>query len=101
MTALTATFSAVIVRTFTGSTPMSWSGAMPAQSSMDRTRSGVGAMIGRPSVQERDANRSLAAISSATTWVLGVTKPGYLRGPARRIGEGSGRARGQPGQTEV
>ena len=51
ITALTASFSAVTARPRTGSTPISWSGGIIAQSRQARTASSVGGTIGRPSVQ--------------------------------------------------
>ena len=51
MTALMASFSAVIGSARTGSMPMSWSGGIIAQSRQASTASAVGGTIGRPSVQ--------------------------------------------------
>ena len=51
MTALMASFSAVIGWARTGSMPMSWSGAMPAHSRQASTAACVGGTTGRPSVQ--------------------------------------------------
>ena len=51
MTALTASFSALMARWRTGSTPISCSGGIIAHSRHARTASSVGGTIGRPSVQ--------------------------------------------------
>ena len=51
MTALTASFSAVIGCARTGSMPISWSGGMPAHSRQASTAACVGGTTGRPSVQ--------------------------------------------------
>ena len=51
MTALTASFSAVMGCSRTGSTAMSWSGAIPAHSRHAATASSVGGTTGSPSVQ--------------------------------------------------
>ena len=53
MTELTATFSAVMTRPFVGSVPSMSDGLLPAASRNSATNSGVGGMIGRPSVQPR------------------------------------------------
>ena len=65
-TALMATFSARSARCFTGSTPTTWSGGLPAQASMASTRSGVGATTGSPSVQPRSRNSSWTPSSSTS-----------------------------------
>ena len=69
ITALTAAFSAVIARRRTVSTPSTWPGAMTAASTAAATRSGVGGVIGRPSVQPRASNRARAASSPSTEWI--------------------------------
>src|SRR5579883_1455897 len=51
ITALIASFSAVIAMPRTGSMPISWSGGIITQSRQARTASSVGGTIGRPSVQ--------------------------------------------------
>ena len=51
ITALIASFSAVIASPRTGSMPISWSGGIITQSRQARTASSVGGTIGRPSVQ--------------------------------------------------
>ena len=54
ITALMATFSAVIARWSTGSMPTRWSGGSPAHSRPAVTASPVGGTIGSPSVQPRE-----------------------------------------------
>ena len=51
MTALMASFSAVIGCSRTGSMPMSWSGGIMAHSRQASTAASVGGTTGRPSVQ--------------------------------------------------
>jgi hypothetical protein len=53
ITALTASFSAVIGCSRTGSMPISWSGGMPAHSRQASTAVSVGGTTGRPSVHPR------------------------------------------------
>ena len=66
ITALTASFSALIARWRTGSTPMSWPGGMPTHSRHACTAAGVGGTTGRPSVQPRLWKNSCAAARSST-----------------------------------
>ena len=51
ITALIASFSAVIASPRTGSMPISWPGGIMTQSRQAWTASGVGGTIGSPSVQ--------------------------------------------------
>ncbi len=63
MTALTASFSAVMGVARTGSMPSNWSGGIIAQSRQACTASAVGGTIGNPSVQP------LAWYSSCAAWM--------------------------------
>ena len=67
ITAFTATFSAVMTRPRTGSTPRIDSGSSSASSRLRRTSSGVGGTIGSPSVQPLRPKSSLASKASATS----------------------------------
>ena len=67
MTALIASFSAVIGMARTGSMPSNWSGGVIAQSRQACTASGVGGTIGRPSVQPLAWYSSWAAWMSSTS----------------------------------
>src|SRR5438445_688972 len=69
ITAFTATFSAVIARPRTGSTPRIRSGSSSAAWSAARTSSGVGGTMGSPSVHPFRPNSSLASKPSATSKV--------------------------------
>ena len=51
ITALIASFSAVMARPRTGSMPISWSGGIITHSRQASTASRVGGTMGRPSVQ--------------------------------------------------
>ena len=67
MTALIASFSAVIGTARTGSMPSSWSGGVIAQSRQAATASAVGGTIGSPSVQPLAWYSSWAAWMSSTS----------------------------------
>jgi hypothetical protein len=67
ITAAIATFSAVMRRRRTGSTPTTSAGPNPLASTKRRTRSSVGGTIGRPSVQPLRWNSSFASWRSATS----------------------------------
>src|SRR5438093_1498842 len=67
MTALMATFSAVIASPRTGSTPRMRSGSSSAASRAAATSSGVGGTIGNPSVQPLRPNTALTSTASATS----------------------------------
>src|SRR5215472_15339357 len=68
ITAAMATFSAVMRRRRTGSTPITSPGARRARSRNRRTSSSVGGTIGNPSVQPFLWNSSFASWASATSW---------------------------------
>ena len=67
MTALMATFSAVITRPRTGSTPMTSEGWRPTMSRNRRTFSSVGGTTGSPSVQPREYMYSKASSRPPST----------------------------------
>jgi Na+/H+ antiporter NhaD/arsenite permease-like protein len=78
ITAAMATFSAVMRRRRTGSTPTSSSGCSPTAARNTRTRSSVGGTTGRPSVHPFCWNSSFAANASSTSWTALANVPSLV-----------------------